>query len=381
MNDLTVNNVLYVDDEVNNLNSFRAAMRRYYNVFTAESGKEALHIFNKNDIQVIITDQRMPNMTGVQFLQKLPEEPDNVRIILTGFSDMEAIIDAINTGKVYRYITKPWDKDELKITIDNAIETALLRRNNKKLILELQQNNEQLEDKVCQRTLEIEKQRKQLETEKLKSDALLLNILPEEIATELKKFGKSYARRHENVTVMFADIEGFTTIAQNLTPDVLVTQLDETFRGFDYITGKYGLEKIKTIGDAYMCAAGLPQDDDEHALNVIKAAIDMQQFITELGRSKLIQNLPVFKIRIGIHSGSVISGVVGTTKFVYDIWGETVNLASQMEQQGVPGKINISGYTYDLIKEVYNCEHRGKIATKNKVELDMYFVNKQEAEA
>jgi class 3 adenylate cyclase len=130
-----------------------------------------------------------------------------------------------------------------------------------------------------------------------------------------------------------------------------------------------------------MCAAGLPQDDDEHALNVIKAAIDMQQFITELGRSKLIQNLPVFKIRIGIHSGSVISGVVGTTKFVYDIWGETVNLASQMEQQGVPGKINISGYTYDLIKEVYNCEHRGKIATKNKVELDMYFVNKQEAEA
>lgn len=374
MSDLTTSNILYVDDEVNNLNSFRAAMRRYYHVFTAESGEEALNIFKQNDIQVIVTDQRMPNMTGVQFLQQLPEEPDNVRIILTGFSDMEAIIDAINTGKVYRYITKPWDKDELKITIDNAIETAMLRRNNKKLIHELQIYNEQLEDRVTQRTLEIEKQKKQLESEKAKSDSLLLNILPDEIAAELKKFGKSYARRHENVSVLFSDIEGFTNIAQNLTPDLLVTQLDEAFRGFDYITGKYGMEKIKTIGDAYMCAAGLPQDDEEHALNAVKAAIDMQLFITEFGRSKQIQDLPVFKIRIGIHSGSVISGVVGTKKFVYDIWGDTVNLASQMEQQGVPGKINISGSTYELIKGIYHCEHRGKIPTKNKTEMDMYFV-------
>ncbi len=374
MNDLTGSNILYVDDEVNNLNSFRAAMRRFYNVFTAESGEDALEIFRTNDIQVIVTDQRMPNMTGVQFLQQLPEEPDNVRIILTGFSDMEAIIDAINTGKVYRYITKPWDKDELKITIDNALETALLRRNNKKLIHELQEYNEQLEERVKQRTLEIEKQKKQLETEKTKSDALLLNILPDEIAAELKKFGKSYARRHENVSVLFADIEGFTSIAQNLTPDLLVTQLDEAFRGFDYITGKYGMEKIKTIGDAYMCASGLPLDDEEHAQNAVKAAIDMQEFITELGRSKLIQDLPVFRIRIGIHSGPVVSGVVGTKKFVYDIWGDTVNLASQMEQQGVPGKINISGQTYELVKNIFECEQRGKIPTKNKTEIDMYFV-------
>ena len=124
-------NILYVDDEVNNLNSFRAALRRYYNVFTAESGEEGIEILSKNDIHVVVTDQRMPNMTGVQFLQHIPGDQDNIRIILTGFSDMESIIEAINTGKVYRYITKPWDKDELKITIDNAVETVMLRRNNK----------------------------------------------------------------------------------------------------------------------------------------------------------------------------------------------------------------------------------------------------------
>lgn len=374
MEDLSNTNILYVDDEINNLNSFRAALRRYYNVFTAQSGEEGLNICSHNDIQVIVTDQRMPNMTGVQFLQQLPQEPDNVRIILTGFSDMEAIIDAINTGKVYRYITKPWDKDELKITIDNAVETVLLRRNNKHLIQELQQYNEQLEEKVSLRTLEIEKQKKQLETEKSKSDALLLNILPEEIAAELKKFGKSYGRKHDEVSVLFADIKGFTSIAQNMSPELLVKQLDETFSGFDYITDKYGLEKIKTIGDAYMCACGLPQDEEQHAINCVKAAIDMQQFIAEFSRSKIIQDLPGFEIRIGIHSGSVVSGVVGTKKFVYDIWGDTVNLASQLEQHSQPGKINISGETYKLVKDFYNCTYRGKIAVKSKGEIDMYFI-------
>src|SRR3977135_4507806 len=169
-----INNVLYVDDEENNLNSFRAALRRNYNIFTALSGEEGMEILAKNDIHVIVTDQRMPNMTGVQFLQHIPSDQDNIRIILTGFTDMESIIEAINTGKVYRYITKPWDKDELKITIDNAIATIMQRRNNKKLISELQANNEQLEQKVKERTGEIEKQKKIIEAGKAQSDKLLL---------------------------------------------------------------------------------------------------------------------------------------------------------------------------------------------------------------
>jgi class 3 adenylate cyclase/FixJ family two-component response regulator len=368
-------NVLYVDDEENNLNSFRAALRRNYNIYTALSGEEGMDILSQNDIHVVVTDQRMPNMTGVQFLQHIPPEKDNIRIILTGFSDIESIIEAINTGMVYRYITKPWDKDELKITIDNAIETIMLRRNNKHLIEELKEYNEQLEEKVLLRTKEIEKQKEIIEAAKLQSDSLLLNILPGEIADELKKFGKSYARKHEQVSVLFADIKGFTSIAEKLTPVKLVTQLDEVFGAFDNIIAKHEMEKIKTIGDAYMCACGLPLADNENAIKSVKAALDMQQFIKEFGAANKIQNLPVFEIRIGIHTGPLVAGVVGLKKFAYDIWGDAVNLASQMEQHSEPGKVNISGETYSLVKNYFNCTYRGKIETKSKAEEDMYFVD------
>ncbi|MGK2864129.1 MAG: adenylate/guanylate cyclase domain-containing protein [Chitinophagaceae bacterium] len=367
-------NVLYVDDEENNLNSFRAALRRNYNVFTALSGEAGMEILAKNDIHVVVTDQRMPHMTGVQFLQHIPNDQDNIRIILTGFSDMESIIEAINTGKVYRYITKPWDKDELKITIDNAIETVMLRRNNKILIHELQIHNEQLEEKVRQRTHEIERQKEIIEIAKAQSDSLLLNILPEEIAEELKKFGKSYARKHDQVSVLFADIKGFTSIAEKLTPVKLVTQLDEVFGAFDNIIAKYGMEKIKTIGDAYMCACGLPKADNENAVKAVKAAFDMQHWIREFGLGNIIQNLPVFEVRIGIDTGPLVAGVVGLKKFAYDIWGDTVNLASQMEQHSEPGKINISGETFKQIKNSFHCTYRGKIEAKSKGQVDMYFV-------
>jgi len=370
-------NILYVDDEENNLNSFRAALRRDYNVFTALSGEEGMEILAKNDIHVVVTDQRMPHMTGVQFLQRIPGDQDNIRIILTGFTDMESIIEAINTGKIYRYIKKPWDKDELKITIDNAIETVILRRNNKQLIYELQVNNEQLEVKVQQRTREIERQKEIIEMAKAQSDSLLLNILPEEIADELKKFGKSYARKHNQVSVLFADIKGFSSIAETLTPVKLVTQLDEVFGAFDNIIAKYDMEKIKTIGDAYMCACGLPQSNEENAIRAVKAGLDMQRFINEFGLGNKIQNLPVFEVRIGIHTGPLVAGVVGLKKFAYDIWGDTVNLASRMEQHSEAGKVNVSGTTYQLIKDHFRCTHRGMIEIKSKLHVDMYFVEEE----
>jgi class 3 adenylate cyclase len=367
-------NVLYVDDEENNLNSFRAALRRNYNIFTALSGDEGMKVLSGHDIHVVVTDQRMPNMTGVQFLQHIPEDQDNIRIILTGFSDIESIIEAINTGQVYRYITKPWDKDELKITIDNAIETVMLRRNNKQLIHELQLNNEQLEEKVRERTREIEKQKEIIELAKAESDSLLLNILPDEIAEELKRFGKSYARKHEQVTVIFADIKGFTAIAEKLTPVKLVTQLDEVFGAFDNIIAKYGMEKIKTIGDAYMCACGLPQPVPDNAIKAVSAALDMQHFVADFGQANKIQDLPTFEVRIGIHTGPLVAGVVGSKKFAYDIWGDAVNLAAQMEQHGEAGKVNISAATYELVKGRFNCVDRGKIVTKSKGDVEMYFV-------
>jgi len=193
-------NILYVDDEEHNLNSFRAAMRRNYNVFTAQNAEQGMMVLSTTDIHVIITDQRMPNMTGVQFLQHIPGEQENIRMILTGFSDMESIIEAINTGKVYRYITKPWDREDLKITIDNAIETIMLRRNNKQLIGELQSYNVQLEEKVRQRTLELQRQSDeiQLQNEEIQSQAEEiqgindnLELLVKDRTAELEKKNKA----------------------------------------------------------------------------------------------------------------------------------------------------------------------------------------------
>jgi class 3 adenylate cyclase len=215
---------------------------------------------------------------------------------------------------------------------------------------------------------------RKLREEKERADKLLLNILPEEIANELKQFGKSYARKHDEVTILFADIQGFSSIAETLSAQELVTQLDECFRAFDHIVEKHGLEKIKTVGDAYVCACGLPKYVPDHAAKTIRAAIDMMNFIKGFSITRTIQDLPAFEFRIGIHTGPVITGVVGLKKFTYDIWGDAVNMAARMEQHGEAGKINISESTYALIKDKFTCTSRGKIPAKNKGEVAMYFV-------
>ena len=219
-----------------------------------------------------------------------------------------------------------------------------------------------------------ESQAKEAQLERKRSEDLLLNILPQEIANELKQFGKSYARKHEEVTIMFADIQGFSSIAENLSADELVTQLDECFRAFDKIVEKHGLEKIKTVGDAYVCACGLPRPVVNHAAKTVAAALDMIEFIKGFGLTKKIQNLPAFEFRVGIHTGPLVTGVVGMKKFTYDIWGDAVNIAARMEQHGEAGKINIGGSTYELVKDKFSCIHRGKIQAKNKGAVDMYFV-------
>ena len=215
---------------------------------------------------------------------------------------------------------------------------------------------------------------RKLREEKERADKLLLNILPEEIANELKQFGKSYARKHDEVTILFADIQGFSSIAETLSAQELVTQLDECFRAFDHIMDKHGLEKIKTVGDAYVAAAGLPKPVNDHALRTVRAAIDMMNFIKGFSITRTIQDLPAFDFRIGIHTGPVVTGVVGLKKFTYDIWGDAVNMAARMEQHGEAGKVNISESTYALVKDKFKCAPRGKIPAKNKGEVEMYFV-------
>jgi class 3 adenylate cyclase len=206
------------------------------------------------------------------------------------------------------------------------------------------------------------------------SDELLLNILPEEVAAELKEKGSATAKLFDEVTVMFTDFKGFTQISEKLTPAELVSEIDNCFKAFDIIIGKYNIEKIKTIGDSYMCAGGLPISNTTNAVDVVNAAIEIQQYMQLHMQERKNEGKEPFEIRIGIHTGSVVAGIVGIKKFAYDIWGDTVNIASRMESSGEEGKINISVSTYELVKEKFNCTHRGKIQAKNKGEIDMYFV-------
>ncbi len=227
---------------------------------------------------------------------------------------------------------------------------------------------EDLEQKVRDRTQEIEKERK-------KSEQLLLNILPKATAEELKVKGRTKARKYENVTILFTDFVGFTKLAELLSPEELVEELDAMFSAFDQLMSKYQLEKIKTIGDSYMCAGGVPEADPSSVFKVVEAAKDMLEFMKKQQQKNRQTNKPEFHIRIGIHTGTVVAGVVGFKKFAFDIWGDDVNLAARMESSGLPDHINVSESTYALIKDRIPCTHRGKIKAKNKGEVDMYLVN------
>jgi len=258
------------------------------------------------------------------------------------------------------------------LQVEMLSEKNLQQEQEKKRILETQ--NEQLEKEVATRTAEIDKQHQELKAEKKKSDDLLNNILPEEIADELKQKGISSARFFDHVTVLFTDFVNFTKAGERMSPQELVDELHTCFKTFDDIISKYNIEKIKTIGDAYLAVCGLPVADNNNAVNVAKAAIEIRQFM--LDRRQQLGD-KTFEVRIGIHTGSVVAGIVGVKKFAYDIWGDTVNTAARMEQNSEPGKINCSQTTYELIKGQFTCTYRGEITAKNKGELSMYFVEKE----
>jgi class 3 adenylate cyclase len=259
--------------------------------------------------------------------------------------------------------------------VASAIEALLLsfaladrfnnyRKEKEALILS---QKEMLEQKVTERTSELKKQQQE-------SESLLLNILPAEVAAELKEKGSAKTLNYDAVTVMFTDFKDFTTVVENITPEQLVASLNHCFSAFDKIIEKYGIEKIKTIGDSYMCAGGLSASNPAGAADVVKAGIEIRDFMHEHNNAENLKGSHVFEVRIGIHTGPVIAGIIGIKKFAYDIWGDTVNIASRMESAGDTGKVNISGATYELIKQSFQCVYRGKIPAKNKGEVDMYYV-------
>jgi len=213
-----------------------------------------------------------------------------------------------------------------------------------------------------------------IEKEKKRSDELLLNILPAETAEELKATGAAKAKDFDEVTVMFTDFKNFTAISEKLNAQELVNEINYYYSAFDNIISNYRLEKIKTIGDSYMCAGGLPLPNKTNAEDTVRAALDILNFISDEKQRRSQEERIFFEIRIGIHTGPIVAGIVGIKKFAYDIWGDTVNVAARIESSGEVGKVNISGTTYELVKALFTCRYRGKIEAKNKGEIDMYFV-------
>jgi adenylate cyclase len=231
-----------------------------------------------------------------------------------------------------------------------------------------------------QNTRKIVEQREELTLDKIKIDKLLLNILPVSVAKELKENGFVKPAYYNSATIVFTDFVGFTRISETLTPEELVSELDKLFSIFDHVMDKYSLEKLKTIGDSYMFVGGVPMASNTHAIECVLAAIELQEQMRRVNDEKFKMGKPIFELRIGINTGPLMAGVVGEKKFGYDVWGDSVNLASRMESSGERGRVNISNSTYEIVNNFFETESRGEILAKNKGAVMMYFVNRLKPE-
>ncbi|HZW39543.1 MAG: adenylate/guanylate cyclase domain-containing protein [Syntrophothermus sp.] len=286
-------------------------------------------------------------ITGIETAQLILSELNIPVIYLTGLSD-DSTLEKAKITEPFGYILKPFDPRNLQTNV----EMALYKHS--------------VETELKKRTIE-------LEEEKIKTDVLLQNILPLEIVNELKEKGSAAPREFENVSIMFTDFYNFHDISIANSAERLVEELNDIFYNFDVIIENHGLEKLKTFSDSYLVGAGLPIESEDHAIKIIEAAINMHHYIRERNLNKEIK----WKLKIGVNSGKVIAGIVGTNKFTYDIWGDAVNIASRMENNCEPGKINISGSTYKLINKLFECEYRGKLNAKGKGAIDMYYVKRR----
>ena len=220
-----------------------------------------------------------------------------------------------------------------------------------------------------------------LNRERRLTDALLLNVLPEPVARELKIYERVEPREYESATVLFTDFVGFTRVAEGFTPQQLVSELDFCFRRFDGIARRHNLEKIKTIGDAYMAVGGIPSPNRTHARDCVRAALEIAAFVAEARAARAEMGLSYWDVRVGVHTGELVAGVIGREKFSYDVWGDTVNTASRMESAGAPGRVNVSRATYELLKDEFLFDYRGRVEAKGKGEVEMFFVKGRQAPA
>lgn len=323
-----------------------------------------LYVSQSNKKQTLLKD-------SVQQLEKEVEAGEEVRI------KQSNAIDSLNTAQLKAAL-------EIRdLELDNERKKSIARQaENRKNILILAVLTSACIAGLLGRSyyrkrktsLALQDKNDEISREKQKSDDLLLNILPKSVAEELKESGKTTSSYFESASVMFADFKGFTKFSEQHQPAALVDIVDYYFSAFDEIVERHGIEKIKTIGDAYLCVSGIPIAKQEHENDILLAAEEMLSFVAASIEEKKVAGLPYLELRIGIHAGPLVAGVVGSKKFAYDVWGDTVNIAARMEQSGEPGTINVSETIYQATKSKFNFEYRGKIAAKNKGELSMYFL-------
>jgi len=304
---------------------------------------------------LVLLDQVMPVLDGIGVLREMRQDPKLQSlpvIMISGVDEVQIAISSIEEG-VEDFIVKPFNP-----LILNARVKALLERKH-------------LRDRELQRTAELESAFREIENQKRISERLLLNILPGTVAEELRSKGSVDPMYFEDVTVAITDFVGFTRIAETLSAEELVVTLHEYFTGFDRIVKRYGLEKLKTVGDSYIFVGGLPIRSPSHPVDSLLAALEMVAFVQQRAAT---DSLARWRMRIGIHTGPVIAGVVGVEKFAFDVWGDTINFCSRLEAASEPNRVNISEKTYTRVKDFFQCIPRGKVKTKDKTEADMYFV-------
>jgi class 3 adenylate cyclase len=365
--------ILIVDDTPENITILSGLLASFQKAVATDGEKALALVRGDNPPDLVLLDVEMPGLNGFEVCRQLKADPETQKIpiiFLTGNLDKKTTVEGFKLG-ASDFMTKPFDPDELMVRITTQLELSDSRERLEGMISQLETSSRLLKNS----SEEVGRQKKALEEERNRTDRLLLNILPEHVAKELKEKGSITPRHYPIATVLFSDLAGFTKITKGMDATALVDELNYLFVGFDRIIRHHNMEKIKTLGDGYMAAAGIPVQNSTNPVEAIEAALELIAFVKSRKEENIKNGLPPWELRIGIHTGEIIAGVIGSNKFTYDIWGATVNTASRMESAGEPGKVNISGITYQLAKDKFKCVRRGKIEVKNMGKMEMYFVD------
>jgi adenylate cyclase len=315
-----------------------------YTVHLASGAEQGLALLAEHPIQLVISDKDMPRMNGLQFLQRVRElYPRVCRVLLTGRPDLSSTIAAINEGEVFRFLEKPWTREQLLSTLHFAFETLELEAANRKLVVDLEHARKAADD-------------------------LLRNVLPRAVADRLLAGETLIADRHSDATVLFSDLVDFTRLSARLQPGELVGLLNELFSAFDALAETHGAEKIKTLGDGYLAVALSP----DGCAAMAELALAMQ---AEVQRLAAVHGLEL-KLRVGLHTGPLVAGVIGKKRFSYDLWGDTVNTASRMESTGVGGRVHVTAEVFERLRATYAFEARGTIDVKGKGPMETYLLTR-----